>query len=439
VEGHGRVKHDAPAARRARNWPPGLPVPFTGFVGRARDLAEVVRLLSASRLVTLTGAGGIGKTRLAIEVAAMVAADFGDGAALTDLSTVSGPALLPNAVARTLAVEERSASVEERLIQVLRGQHRLLVLDNCEHVRAACAGLVAAVLATCPEVVVLATSRERLGVPGEVTWRVPSLSFPWGEQPLTADSVSGFEALALFVERARAASPGLPIGPADLAAIAKICFRLDGIPLALELAAARAGALSLGEIADRLTDRFGLLASSGTGPARHQTLRSSVEWSYQLLSAPERSLFRRLAVFAGGWELAAAETVCGAPPLAAEQVAALLAALVDKSLVQVEVAGAAGRYRLLEVIRAFAGERLAEAGELAEVQARPAIRSATAEGSSCPAPARRSASSTPDRRPPWQRLTSRPGCRPPWWPRRSTCARDQLIPVDITIVLSAAP
>jgi non-specific serine/threonine protein kinase len=345
-------------------------VPLTAFVGREHDLTETARLLSASRLVTLTGAGGIGKTRLAVEVGARVAADFGDGAVMIDLSAVSDPGLLPNAVARGLGVEARSAGVEERLIQVLRSQHRLLVLDNCEHLRAACAGLTAAVLGSCPEVVVLATSRERLGVPGEVTWRVPSLTFPWPEHPLTAESMEGFEALALFVERARAACPDLLIGPGGIAAITKICFRLDGIPLALELAAARAGVLSLGEIADRLTDRFGLLAGSGAGPARHQTLRSSVEWSYQLLSDQERALFRRLAVFTGGWELEAAEAVCSAPPLAEEQVAALLAALADKSLVHVEVSEAARRYRLLEVIRAFADERLAEAGELEKVRAR---------------------------------------------------------------------
>ena len=352
-------------------WPVGLPVPLTRLVGRERELAEVARLVGAARLVTLTGAGGVGKTRLAVEVAAAVSADFGDGAVWVDLSAVADAALVAGAVARELGVEEReSGGVEGRLIRVLGGQRRLLVLDNCEHLRAGCAGLVAAVLGSCPRVVVLATSRERLGVAGEVSWRVPSLTFPWPERPLAPGDLEGFAAVALFAERARAACPGLQIGAGELAAVSSICFRLDGIPLALELAAARAGALSLAEIAGRLAGRFGLLAGSGAGPARHQTLRASVEWSYQLLSEAERVLFGRLGVFAGGWALEAAEAVCGAPPLAAEQVAALLAALVDKSLVQVEVGGAAGRYRLLEVIRVFAAERLADTGDVEEVRAR---------------------------------------------------------------------
>jgi predicted ATPase/DNA-binding CsgD family transcriptional regulator len=351
-------------------WPVGLPVPLTRLVGRERELAEVARLAAADRLVTLIGAGGVGKTRLAVEVAAAVASDFGDGVVLVDLSAVADAALVAGAVARGLGVEDRAGGVEERLIRVLGGQRRLLVLDNCEHLRAGCADLVAAVLGSCPGVVVLATSRERLGVAGEVCWRVPSLSFPWPEHPLAPEDLEGFAAVTLFAERARAARPGLRIGAGEMAAIGSICFRLDGIPLALELAAARTGALSLAEIAGRLAGRFGLLAGSGAGPARHQTLRASVEWSYQLLSERERVLFGRLSVFAGGWALDAAETVCGVPPLAGEQVAALLAALVDKSLVHVEVAGAAGRYRLLEVIRAFAAEKLADAGELEEARAR---------------------------------------------------------------------
>jgi predicted ATPase/DNA-binding CsgD family transcriptional regulator len=350
-------------------WPPGLPVPLTRFVGREHERAEVARLVTANRLVTLVGAGGVGKTRLAVEVAAVTAADFGDGADLIDLSAVPDPALLPGAVARRLGVEE-GPGLDERLVRVLRGQHRLLVMDNCEHLRGACADLVTAVLGACPDMVVLATSRQSLGVPGEVTWRVPSLTFPWPENPPAAADLESFEAIALFLARARAARPGLVIGPGEAAAITSICFHLDGIPLALELAAARTGALDLDEMAERLSGCFELLARSGVGPARHQTLRASVEWSHQLLSEPERAVFRRLAVFTGGWQLEAAEAVCALPPLDRGEVAGLLATLVEKSLVHVDHTVTGSRYRLLEVIRAFAGERLAEAAELAEVRER---------------------------------------------------------------------
>lgn len=359
--------------RAGSSWPHGLPAPLTRFVGRERESAEVARQVAAHRLVTLTGAGGVGKTRLAIEVAAGLAADFGDGADLIDLSAVTDPALLPGVAARALGVEDRAdTGIDERLVRVLRSQHRLLVVDNCEHLRGHCAGLVTAVLGSCPQVAVLATSRESLGVPGEVTWRVPSLAFPWPEHPPAAEDLESFEAVALFLDRARAARPGLTIGPAEVAALTSICFHLDGIPLALELAAARVGALSLEEIAERLTGSPGLLARTGAGPARHQTLRASVLWSHQLLSGREDALFRRLAVFTGGWGLEAAEAVGAMPPVGPEDVAGLLAALVDKSLVQAEQMPSGSRYRLLEVIRGFAGERLAQAGEIGQVQARHA-------------------------------------------------------------------
>ena len=360
---------EAPPA--GSGWPPGLPVPLTRFVGREAERAEVARLIAANRLVTLVGAGGVGKTRLAVEVAAAASPAFGDGAVLIDLSAVTDPALLPGVLARGLGVEERaSTGLHERLVRVLRSQHRLLVVDNCEHMRGACADLVTAILGACPDLVVLATSRESLGMPGEVTWRVPSLTFPWPEHPPAPADLESFEAITLFLARARATRPGLQAGPGQVAAITSICFHLDGIALALELAAARAGALDLDEIAERLSGTFGLLARSGAGPARHQTLRASVEWSHQLLSGPERAVFRRLAVFAGGWSLEAAEAVCALPPEGRGDVAGVLAALVEKSLVHVDHGPTGSRYRLLEVIRAFAGERLAEAGELAVVRER---------------------------------------------------------------------
>jgi non-specific serine/threonine protein kinase len=355
------------------DWPPGLPFPLTRFVGREREQAEVARLVASNRLVTLVGAGGVGKTRLAIETAAGMSARFGDGVVLIDLSAVPDPELLPGAVARGLGVEERAdGGVQERLIRVLQDQHRLVVVDNCEYLRAACADLSTSVLCRCPGVVLLATSRESLGVAGEVTWRVPSLTFPSPEHPeqsANAAGLAGFEAVALFLDRVRAARPGLAIGPREAAAITLICSHLDGIPLALELAAARAGALSLEDIAERLTGCFELLAGSGAGPARHQTLRASIEWSHRLLSRPERAVFRRLAVFAGGWAIEAAEAVCALPPPNRGEIAGLVAALVDKSLVQVDHTPAGSRYRLLEVIRAFAAELLAEAGELDDMRA----------------------------------------------------------------------
>ena len=295
-------------------------MPLTGLVGRERELAELAQLLEGNRLVTLVGAGGVGKTRLAIEEAAVIAPRFPDGVDLVDLSSVADPALLWAAVAMVIGIEERAdADMVRRLIRILRPQSRLLVLDNCEHLAAACAAAATQLLGSCPELKILATGRAGLGVPGEVHWRVPSLTFPWPEHPPSLDQLDCFGAVSLFVDRARAARPGLVIRPADVGALSLICFRLDGIPLALELAAARASALTMGEIAERLDDRFALLNREAGGPARHQTLRASVEWSHQLLSEPERALLRRVAVFAGGWSLSAAEAVCAGSPVESGQ------------------------------------------------------------------------------------------------------------------------
>lgn len=352
-------------------WPLGLPMPLTGLIGRDREVAELAQFLADNRLVTLVGAGGIGKTRLAIEEAAVMAPQFPDGVDLVDLSSVADPALLWAAVVRVFGIEERAdADLVQRLILVLRPQSRLLVLDNCEHLAAACAAAATQLLGSCPGLRILATGRAGLGVPGEIRWRVPSLTFPWPEHPPAFDQLDNFGAVSLFVDRARAARPGLVIRPADVGALSLICFRLDGIPLALELAAARVSALTIGEIAERLDDRFALLNRRAGGPARHQTLRASVEWSHQLLSEPERALLRRLAAFAGGWSLSAAEAVCVGPPVESGQAAPLLAALVDKSLVQAEDSPTGTRYRLLEAIRAFSSEQLALCGEGEAVRAR---------------------------------------------------------------------
>jgi predicted ATPase/DNA-binding CsgD family transcriptional regulator len=351
-------------------WPAGLPAPLTPFVGRATELAEIARLVESNRLVTLVGAGGVGKTRTAIEVAAGIRSLFADGVDLVDFSAVAAPELVSAVAARSLGVEDwTSANLAARLVLVLRPQQRLVLFDNCEHVRSACGDLAAELLAACPGVTILATSRVSLAVPGELTWRVPSLTFPWSDHRPALEDLECFEAAELFLARARAACPRLAIGPGDVAAIALICFRLDGIPLALELAAARAGALSLDDIASRLTGRSELLVRSGAGLARHQTLRASLEWSYQLLGSEERALLRRLAIFRGGWQLEAAEVICADRAVPAARAAAVLAALVDHSLVQADEPRPT-RYRLLETIRSFAYEQLVGSGELEQVRAR---------------------------------------------------------------------
>jgi predicted ATPase/DNA-binding CsgD family transcriptional regulator len=354
-----------------RTWPSGLPMPLTGLIGRERDLKDVTALVAENRLVTLVGAGGVGKTRLAIEAAAAVALQFADGVDLVDMAGVPDPQLVWAAVAQAVGVEERAdTDLTRRLAAVLRPQSRLLVMDNCEHLLAACASVVTRLLGCCPDLRILVTSRQGLGVPGEITWRVPSLAFPWPEHPPSLAELQQFGALALIADRARAARPDLVIAAADIAALNLICFRLDGIPLALELAAARLSALTIQEIAEHLDDRFSLLARTVGGPARHQTLHASVEWSHQLLSPPERALFRRLAVFAGGWSLSAAEAVGSGPPIGPGAVIRLLAALVDKSLVQAQDTPTGTRYRLLQAIRTFAHEQLAASGELDDIQAR---------------------------------------------------------------------
>jgi predicted ATPase/DNA-binding CsgD family transcriptional regulator len=346
-------------------------MPLSRLVGREREIAEITQLLEGNRLVTLVGAGGVGKTRLAIEEAALMTPRFPDGVGLVDLSGVADPALLWAAVARMIGVEERAdADLVPRVMRILRPQRRLLVLDNCEHLVAASAAAATQLLGFCPELRILATGRAGLGVPGEIHWRVPSLTFPWPEHPPSLEQLDSFGAISLFIDRARAARPGLVIRPADVGALSLICFRLDGIPLALELAAARVSALTIGEIAERLDDRFALLNRGAGGPARHQTLRASVEWSHQLLSEPERALLRRLAIFAGSWSLGAAEAVCTGPPVEPGQGARLLAALVDKSLVQAEDSPTGTRYRMLEAIKAFAAEQLALRGELDAARAR---------------------------------------------------------------------
>ena len=331
-------------------------------------------IVTAHRLVTLAGAGGPGQD---------AGRDRGRGGGicrlrwqgrhLVDLSAVPDSAALLGAMATAFGIEERAlAHLEGRLVRVLRPQRRLVILDNCEHLSGACAALAALLLRSCPELTILVTSRESLALAGEITWRVPPLAFPSRGESLRLQELESFDAVALFRARAQAARPGFAIGDADAGAVVSICRQLDGIPLALELAAARVAAMSVGEIADRLTGCLELLAGSGGGPARHQTLRASIEWSYRLLAEDERALLHRLAVFSAGWTLDAAESVCTGASVGARRAARLLAALVDKSLVQAEWSAAGTRYRLLETIRLYAFERLLESGELARLRARHA-------------------------------------------------------------------
>lgn len=345
-------KRETPAAQH-------LPAELTSFVGRDAEIAVLRDILARNRLVTLTGAGGVGKTRLAVRVAASAGADYADGIRYVDLAPLTDPDLVPIATARSLGLPDQPGrSPEKSLLQFIGDREMLLVLDNCEHLLDASAALADAMLASCPRLTVLTTSREPIGMNGEVTWRVPSLSL--------AD-----EAVRLFNDRAGHAQPGFRANDDDARAIDEICRRLDGMPLAIELAAARVRALSPTEILAGLLDRFRLLTGgSRTAVRRQQTLRASVDWSHALLTEPERILFRRLGVFMGGFDLEACGKVVCDKDLAPHQVMDVLALLVDKSLVIAESAGGPMRYRLLETIRQYAQEKLGESAEAIAIRDR---------------------------------------------------------------------
>ncbi len=396
----------AAAARAAprtepQTTPTNLPAALTSFVGRGRELAAVEHGLAQGpggcRLLTLTGVGGGGKTRLALEVAAAVRPHYPDGVWLVELAALADPTLVPATVAAALALRELpGASFTEAmaaLADTLQARRMLLVLDNCEHLVAACAGLAARLLRACPHLQILATSREALGIAGETVWRLPPLSLPPLIEDLqqvprmdalpgraaenvvveaaALDRLQRFEAVQLFVERARASRPDFTLTRQNAAAVAQICRRLDGLPLAIELAAARLSALSARDVAARLDDRFRLLtAGNRAALPRHQTLRGVLDWSYTLLNAPEQALLRRLAVFAGGWTIEAAETVCAGGPVGKCDVLDLLAGLEAKSLVTLGDDPAPpseeseSRYGLLETVRQYAADHLAANGEL---------------------------------------------------------------------------
>ncbi|RMD95974.1 MAG: adenylate/guanylate cyclase domain-containing protein [Bacteroidetes bacterium] len=356
-----------------------LPTPLNTFIGRNREIAEVKTLLAEHRLLTLTGPGGCGKTRLAIRVARELPATYEDGLWLTEFAALAEADLVPQAVAFTLGVREQTGrSIHESLVNYLQSRKTLLILDNCEHLITACAQLAATLLASCPGVKILATSREPLGVPGEVVWAVPPLSLPepqpWRNPASETDARRAYEqseAVQLLLVRAQEASPTFSLTPENGPWIADLCRRLDGIPLAIELAAAHTRTFSIRQIVQRLDDRFQLLTSRlRTTPVRHQTLEAMLDWSYTLLSESEQKVLQRLAVFAGGWTLAAAEAVCTGDGVRAEEMMVLLANLVDKSLVQVERMDGERHFALLETIRQYAHQKLTQAGALESARER---------------------------------------------------------------------
>jgi len=352
-----------------------LPIPVTSFIGRDQELGEVVERLARSRLLTLTGIGGCGKTRLALEVARTVLEHYPDGVWLAELAPIADPNLVPQVVATAVGVHEGSGQTTTSALTVaLRDRHILVIVDNCEHVLQACAGLVDQLIHSCAHVDVLATSREALGLTGEVAWRVPSLSIPAANQQFNLAELGANPSVRLFVERAAGFQPRFGLTEKNASAIAQICRRLDGVPLALELAAARVQALAPEQIAARLDQRFRLLTGgSRAALPRQQTLRATLDWSYDLLSEAERLLLNRLAVFAGGWSLEAAEAVCSDEHIAPEDTLDLLAQLVSKSLVLADEADdGTERYRLLETVRQYAGERLVVSGEAETVHQRHA-------------------------------------------------------------------
>ena len=349
----------------------GLPVGVAAFVGRGRERGKVTELVAAGRVVTLTGSGGCGKTRLAVEVAGDSAARFPDGACWVDLQGVSDPGMVAAAVAAAVGVRERVGQVlVDTLVEQLRGLRVLVVLDNCEHVVAACAELVAGLVSACAQLHVLATSRVPLAVEGEATFEVAPLPVP-GPDARSASAVAAADAARLFEVRARQVAADFRIDEDNAGAVAEICRRLDGIPLAVELAAARVRVLAPDQIAAGLSDRFGLLTGGVRGaPARQQTLEASLEWSYQLLDEVQRLALARLSVFAGSFELDAAEAVVGGDGIAGGEVLDLVAGLVDQSMVEVVERHGRARYRLLETIRLYARCRLAELDDPDRVRGR---------------------------------------------------------------------
>jgi predicted ATPase/class 3 adenylate cyclase/Tfp pilus assembly protein PilF len=352
---------DYPPLKNLGTFAHNLPAQVTSFIGREKELDEIIHLVAKNRLVTLAGSGGIGKTRLSLKAAQELLNAFPDGVWFIELAPLSDPALVPQAMVSTLGlIDQAGRSALNVLTDFLQTKRALLILDNCEHLIQACAQLTETLLRACPDLHIFDTSREALGVPGENTFSVPALSAPEIEQSFGIETLTKYEAVQLFVERARAALPGFVLTKNNAPAIAQLCHQLDGIPLALELAAARIKMMSLKEIVSHLNDRFHLLTGGArTALPRHQTLQAMIDWSHDLLSEPERVLLRRLSVFAGGWSLEAAESVCGNESIETREILDLLTQLLNKSLILAEhKQGQETRYRMLETIRQYAREKL---------------------------------------------------------------------------------
>lgn len=362
---HPLLRTEFPPIRSLSTHPNNLPQQLTSFIGRERETEVLRSLLAKSPLVTLTGSGGSGKTRLSLQVAADLLERYPDGVWFVELAPLLDPSLVARTLADVLSVKEHpSQTVMASIIRSLEDKKLLIVLDNCEHLVDSCAKLVHEVLQKCPDVRVLASSREALGISGEQTYRVPSLSLPDPRQVQTPESLNHYESVRLFIDRAVLAKSDFQVTNQNAPALAFLCYHLDGIPLAIELAAARVRSLTVEDIDSRLDQRFRLLTGgSRTALPRQQTLKALIDWSYDLLGEAEKALLRRLSVFAGGWTLEAAESVCAGDPMEDWEVLDYLTSLCDKSLVTPDSGSGQTRYSLLETVRQYALDRLRESGE----------------------------------------------------------------------------
>lgn len=369
---HPDLRDEFPGLRSLSNQPNNLPLQLTSFVGREAEIESVKALFESHRLVTLSGAGGSGKTRLSLQIAAELLETFPDGVWLVELAGVLGSDQVARPVADVLAIQERKdQNLSSTIAEQIRKKRILLILDNCEHLIESCARLADQLLKSCPLLKIIATSREALGIQGEMTFKVPPLSIPDLAVRQTPESLSQFAAVRLFIDRAIQASPSFTVTNENAPAVASVCSRLDGIPLAIELAAARIRSLSIEQIESRLGQRFNLLTGgSRVALPRQQTLRALIDWSYDLLQPNEKTVLQRLSVFLGGCDLDAAEDVCSDDEVLGWLVSENLLALVDKSLVVFQEHGSHHRYHLLESIRDYARERLNESGEAKQYEDR---------------------------------------------------------------------